>query len=171
VSVIGPADPQATAAELPDDCIALASGPLRTHPGVRVALPTPAALRAVAARNQDLVRGQSGNELIDLGIWLRAKHAVPFLAVNTMHLPSYNHVILPDWARQSTAVTRLFDTRIIPYLERHAASVYNQGDGLIVLSQGLERYCREHGVRKLGWRASAAKEPAHGPSVAAPHLL
>ncbi|HTU63322.1 MAG TPA: glycosyltransferase, partial [Polyangiales bacterium] len=140
VSVIGPADPQATTAELPDDCIELASGPLRTHPGVRVALPTPAALRAVVDRELDIVLGQSGNELIDLGIWLRAKHAVPFLAVNTMHLPSYYHVILPDWARESRAVTSLFETRIIPRLEQHAARVYNQGDGLIVLSRGLERY-------------------------------
>jgi 1,2-diacylglycerol 3-alpha-glucosyltransferase len=146
VSVIGPADPQATAAELPEDCIELASGPLRTHPGVRVALPTPAALRAVVDRDLDIVLGQSGNELIDLGIWLRAKHAVPFLAVNTMHLPSYYHVILPDWARESRAVTGLFEQQIIPSLERHAARVYNQGDGLIVLSRGLEKYWRDHGV-------------------------
>jgi 1,2-diacylglycerol 3-alpha-glucosyltransferase len=146
VSVIGPADPAATSADLPDDCIELASGPLRTHPGVRVALPTPSALREVVARELDLVLGQSGNELIDLGIWLRAKHNVPFLAVNTMHLPSYYHVILPDWARASSSVTSLFDNQIIPSLERHAARVYNQGDGLIVLSRGLERYWREHGV-------------------------
>jgi glycosyltransferase involved in cell wall biosynthesis len=64
-----------------------------------------------------------------------------------MHLPSYYHVILPDWARRSAAVTRLFDTQVMPHLERHAANVYNQGDGLIVLSRGLERYWREHGVR------------------------
>jgi 1,2-diacylglycerol 3-alpha-glucosyltransferase len=145
--VIGPSDPQATPTELPEDCIPLASGPLRTHPGVRVALPTRAALRAVVDRKLDLVLGQSGNELIDLGIWLRARHAVPFLAVNTMHLPSYYHVILPDWARESRAVTSLFEQQIIPTLERHAARVYNQGDGLIVLSRGLERYWRDHGVR------------------------
>ena len=147
VSVIAPADPEATAPELPDDCIALASGPLRTHPGVRVSLPTPAALRAVAARELDIVLGQSGNALIDLGIWLRAKHAVPFLAVNTMHLPSYYRVILPDWARESSGVTSLFETQIIPHLEQHAARVYNQGDGLIVLSRGLERYWHDRGVR------------------------
>jgi 1,2-diacylglycerol 3-alpha-glucosyltransferase len=146
VSVIGPSDPVASAAELPEDCIALASGPLRTHPGVRVALPTPAALRAVEERDLDIVLGQSGNELIDLGIWLRAKHGVPFLAVNTMHLPSYYHVILPDWARANSSVTTLFENTIIPTLERHTARVYNQGDGLIVLSRGLERYWREHGV-------------------------
>ena len=147
VSVIGPSDPAASAEELPEDCIPLASGPLRTHPGVRVALPTPAALREVVARDLDIVLGQSGNELVDLGIWLRAKHGVPFLAVNTMHLPSYYHVILPDWARASRSVTSLFENQIIPSLERHAARVYNQGDGLIVLSRGLEQYWREHGVR------------------------
>lgn len=146
VAVIGPEDPAAAAEELPEGCIPLMSGPLRTHPGVRVALPTPRGLREVEARQLDMVLGQSGNELIDLGIWLRAKHAVPFLAVNTMHLPSYYHIILPDWARQSSTVTGLFDNEIIPRLERHAARVYNQGDGLIVLSRGLERYWRERGV-------------------------
>lgn len=132
---------------MPDGCIALASAPLRTHPGVRVALPTRSTLREVEARRLDLVLGQSGNELIDLGIWLRAKHAVPFLAVNTMHLPSYYHVVLPPWAQRSAAVTEVFDQQIIPRLEHHAARVYNQGDGLIVLSRGLERYWRDRGVR------------------------
>lgn len=147
VSVIGPDDPSVGSAELPADCVRLRSGPLRTHPGVRVALPTPSRLAAVEARGLDIVLGQSGNELIDLGIWLRAKHAVPFVAVNTLHLPSYYHVILPEWAQRSASVTRGFEQAIIPRLERHAASVYNQGDGLVVLSRGLERYWRERGVR------------------------
>jgi len=146
VSVIGPSDPQADAADLPADCVMLASGPLRNHPGVRVALPTPARLRDVEARNLDLVLGQSGNELIDLGVWLRAKQGVPFLAVNTMHLPSYYNVILPDRLSDNRLVQRFFDGGVIPWLERHSARVYNQGDGLIVLSQGLERYWRQRGV-------------------------
>jgi len=147
VSVIGPSDPTADRSDLPADCVTLASGPLRNHPGVRVALPTPSRLREVEARQLDLVLGQSGNELIDLGVWLRAKHGVPFLAVNTMHLPSYYNVILPDRLNASSAVKHVFEDRVIPWLERHSARVYNQGDGLIVLSQGLERYWRERGVR------------------------
>lgn len=146
VSVIGPSDPQATEADLPPHCVALASGPLRNIPGVRVALPTPSRLREVESLGLDMVLGQSGNELIDLGVWLRAKHGVPFLAVNTMHLPSFYNTILPDGLLQSSMVRRLFEQDIVPWLERHSARVYNQGDGLIVLSRGLERYWRERGV-------------------------
>lgn len=146
VSVIGPADPKATEADLPPDCVTLASGPLRNIPGVRVALPTPAGLRQVEAKQLDMVLGQSGNELIDLGVWLRAKHGVPFLAVNTMHLPSFYNTILPDGLLQSGMVRRLFEEDIVPWLESHSAKVYNQGDGLIVLSRGLERYWRDRGV-------------------------
>lgn len=147
VTVIGPSDPGAKAVDLPAGCVTLASGPLRNHPGVRVALPTPARLREVAARELELVLGQSGNELIDLGVWLRAQHGVPFVAVNTMHLPSYYNVILPDSLNENPRVQRLFEADIIPWLERHSARVYNQGDGLIVLSKGLEQYWRERGVR------------------------
>jgi 1,2-diacylglycerol 3-alpha-glucosyltransferase len=146
VSVIGPSDPMAVAADLPADCVTLASGPLRNHPGVRVALPTPSRLREVEARKLDLVLGQSGNELIDLGVWLRAKHGVPFLSVNTMHLPSFYNVILPDRLNKNAAVKRVFEQGVVPWLESHSAQVYNQGDGLIVLSHGLERYWRERGV-------------------------
>jgi 1,2-diacylglycerol 3-alpha-glucosyltransferase len=147
VSVIGPADPTARPADLPPDCIALRSGPLRNHPGVRIALPSPGVLREVANRELDLVLGQSGNELIDLGVWLRATRGVPFLAVNTIHLPSVYNVMLPDHLCNKPIVRSLFETRIVPWLERHSARVYNQGDGLIVLSRGLQRYWEALGVR------------------------
>ena len=146
VSVIGPHDPAAKPADLPPDCVTLMSGALRNHPGVRVPLPSPRALRAIAERDLDLMLGQSGSELIDLGVWLRATRGVPFLAVNTIHLPSVYNVILPDVLCANARVRRLFDADIIPWLERHSAQVYNQGDGLIVLSRGLERYWRERGV-------------------------
>jgi 1,2-diacylglycerol 3-alpha-glucosyltransferase len=147
VSVVGPDDPAALPSEMPPRYVTLASGPLRNHPGVRVPLPTPRGLREVVAQDFDLVLGQAGSELIDLGVWLRAKHGVPFLAVNTIHLPSVYNVILPDRLNESAAVRRLFEGNIVPWLERHSAEVYNQGDGLIVLSNGLERYWRERGVR------------------------
>ena len=147
VSVIGPWDPEATVPDLPPACFMLASGPLRNHPGVRVPLPTPRALRAIAARKLELVLGQSGSELIELGVWLRAAYGVPFLAVNTIHLPSVYNVILPDAWSESPAVQRLFVSGVVPWLERHSAHVYNQGDGLIVLSRGLSRYWQERGVR------------------------
>ena len=147
VSVVGPSDPAAQPNEMPPRYVTLASGPLRNHPGVRVPLPTRRGLREVAAQDFDVVLGQAGSELIDLGVWLRAKYGVPFLAVNTIHLPSVYNVILPDRLNESAAVRRLFEGNIVPWLERHSADVYNQGDGLIVLSHGLEQYWRERGVR------------------------
>lgn len=147
VSVIGPSDPEMTTADRPEDCVTLLSGPLRNHPGVRVPLPSPGALRQIAELDLDLTLGQSGSELIDLGVWLRAARGVPFLAVNTIHLPSVYNVMLPDALCDSPRVRHLFDARIIPWLERHSANVYNQGDGLIVLSRGLRRYWQQRGVR------------------------
>ncbi|HEX4355581.1 MAG TPA: glycosyltransferase, partial [Polyangiales bacterium] len=147
VSVVGPHDPAATPRDLPPRCVALTSAPLRNHPGVRVPLPSARGLREVVAQRFDLVLGQAGSELLDLGVWLRAKHGVPFLAVNTLHLPSVYNVILPDRLHESAAVRALFERRIVPWLERRSSALYNQGDGLIVLCRGLERYWRERGVR------------------------
>ncbi|MET0389851.1 MAG: glycosyltransferase [Polyangiales bacterium] len=147
VSVIGPHDPDAQPAELPPDYVSLSSGPLRNHPGVRVPLPSPGPLYDVRRRNFDLVLGQAGSELIDLGVWLRAARGVPFLAVNTIHLPSYYNVVLPDVLHEHPRVRQLFDGGVIPWLEKHSARVYNQGDGLIVLSRGLQRYWEDRGVR------------------------
>ncbi len=147
VTIVGPNDPAALPDELPPRHVMLAAGALRTHPGVRVPLPSPKGLREVRAQKFDLVLGQAGSELIDLGIWLRATRGVPFLAVNTIHLPSVYNVVLPDQLNRSPHVRKLFEGGIIPWLERHSAEVYNQGDGLIVLSKGLEQYWRERGVR------------------------
>jgi len=146
VSVIGPSDPAATAADYPENCVPLASGPLRTHPGVRVALPTLPRLREVESKNLDLLLGQSANALLDLGTWLRAKRGVPFVAVNTLHLPSYYQVVLPDHLNNNPLVKRVFDDGVVPFAERQMAGVYNQGDGLVVLAPGLKRYWRERGV-------------------------
>jgi glycosyltransferase involved in cell wall biosynthesis len=101
----------------------------------------------VLAQRFDVMLGQAGSELIELGVWLRATRGVPFLAVNTIHLPSVYNVILPDQMNQSARVRRVFEEGVVPWLERHSAEVYNQGDGLIVLSKGLEEYWRDRGVR------------------------
>ena len=79
------------------------------------------------------------------GVWLRATQGVPAVAVNTVHLPSVYNVILPDRLYQVKAVQAVFE-KLIPQAERHQASVFNQGDGLVVLSQGLKRYWEERGV-------------------------
>ena len=146
VTVVGPQDPDAQPADLPARYVLLPSLPMRNHPGLRMPLPSARALSRVAAQRFDLVLGQTSSELTDLGVWLRATQHVPFLAVNTLHLRTVYNVVLPDGLADKKLVTDLFEEHVIPSLERHAARVYNQGDGLIVLCHGLARFWRERGV-------------------------
>src|SRR5262245_34542282 len=54
VTVIGPHDPEAAAADLPRHHVALPSVPLRIHPGVHLPLPSREALSEVKRQNLDL---------------------------------------------------------------------------------------------------------------------
>jgi glycosyltransferase involved in cell wall biosynthesis len=146
VTVIGPRDPSARPEDLPPRHVCFDSLPLRNHPGVQVPFPSPAAMREVAARKLDIAVAQSANELNALGVWLRHTHDVPFMSVNTLHLPSVYDVILPESLHGNRAIDGFFLERVVPWLEKHSADVYNKTDGLIVLSKGLERYWRERGV-------------------------
>lgn len=146
VTVVGPHDPDARAEELPARHVALASLPLRNHPGVHIALPTRSGLAALEAQRFDLVLGQTCNALMDAGTWLRARQGVPFVAVNTVHLPSVYNTLLPDALDRSEAVHALFQSSLVPFAEQQTVDAYNQGDGLVVLSHGLARYWRDRGV-------------------------
>lgn len=146
VTVVGPHDPDASMEEMPTSHVALASLPLRNHPGVHIALPTPQGLDALEACDFDLTLGQTCNALMDAGTWLRARRGVPFVAVNTVHLPSVYNAILPDLLDRSEAVHALFRESVVPFAEQQTVDAYNQGDGLVVLSKGLARYWRERGV-------------------------
>lgn len=146
VTVLGPTDPESRASELPRRYVAFSSLPLRNHPGVRVPLPNPSALRAVAAQRFELTLAQTCSSFLDLGAWLRAKHDVPFLCVNTVHLPSVYNVVIPEALVDNAIVQRAMGSYVIPGLERQYVDNYNQSDGLIVLSEGLERYWRQRGV-------------------------
>jgi glycosyltransferase involved in cell wall biosynthesis len=146
VTVIGPEDPAAMPGDLPERSVSLKSVPLRNHPGVHLALPTPSRLKDLAGEQLDVVLGQTGSAMMEAGIWLRAARRVPFISVNTIHLPSVYNVVLPE-ALLRTRASALFRERIVPWTEAQAADAYNQGDGLIVLSEGLKRYWRERGVR------------------------
>ena len=147
VTVIGPDDPETSGRDLPQNCVRLASLPLRNHPGVRLAMPSRRGLAELASQNLDIALGQTGSELTEAGIWLRTAHRVPYISVNTVHLPSVYNVVLPEGLYRVDAVKKLFGNGIIPWLERQIAGVYNQGDGLIVLSEGLKDYWRMRGVR------------------------
>jgi 1,2-diacylglycerol 3-alpha-glucosyltransferase len=147
VTVMGPRDPDARPQDLPERHVALHALPLRTHPGVRLPMPTPRSLARARAQRVDLLLGQTATELTQLGVYLRATQHVPFLCVNTLHLGSAYEVLLPEALADNSAAHALFRQRLIPWIERHCAASYNQTDGLIVLCDGLEQYWHERGVK------------------------
>ncbi|MCS6798829.1 MAG: glycosyltransferase [Myxococcota bacterium] len=176
VTVLGPADAQATPDELPPSHLALPSIPLRNHPGVHLPLPSRAHLHEVARRRFDVVLGQSTSELMELGVWLRAFHDVPFVCVNTVHLPSVYNVLLPDALHRFEWAHAVFRDGLVPYVERVAVDVYNRSDGLVVLSEGLARYWEGRGVRVPIFVIPRAVEPrifdrAPGPDPFAPEAV
>ena len=145
-TVIGPGDPNATEVELPNKRIALPSLPLRNYPGVRLPFPSRATLQAVAGQHFDVLLGQTGSALKHLGVWLRRQRRVPFLTVNTIHMPSLYDALLPNVLHNLSFSHRVFLNSVIPAVERHWVALFNQSDGLIVLSAGLKRYWAERGV-------------------------
>ncbi|MEM9865801.1 MAG: glycosyltransferase [Myxococcota bacterium] len=147
VTVVGPADPAATSQDLPERHLLLDALPLRSAPGVYLSMPTPAGLSRVEAAGFDLCLAQTSNALMDVGVWLRQRHRVPLVMVNTLHLASAYATLLPDFLDERPAVHELFKRRIVPFAERQTVDAYNRGDGLVVLSSGLRRYWRERGVR------------------------
>ncbi|MBM4364431.1 MAG: glycosyltransferase, partial [Deltaproteobacteria bacterium] len=147
VTVLGPRDPHARPEEVPPGAICLPSLPFRNHPGVYLPFPGPATLRQVADLGLDAVLAHSGTALLDLGVWCRRALGTPFVAVNTVHLPSLYNVMLPDALEQNRVVRRVFQERIMPWAEEQSAIAYNNGDGLVVLSEGLVGYWRDRGVK------------------------
>jgi glycosyltransferase involved in cell wall biosynthesis len=146
VTIIGPQDPEATSADLPRHHVTLPSVPLRIHPGVHLPMPSRESLAEVARQNFDVLLAQTGSGLMQLGVWLRRTHGVPFLCVNTIHLPSVYDVLLPDKLSQNERFTNFCRDRVIPWATAQSAKTYNESDGLIVLSEGLADYWRAQGV-------------------------
>lgn len=146
VTIIGPRDPHADPDDLPVKHVALDSRPLRNHPGVHLPFPSAGALRRVGRERLDVLLGQTCTGMLEVGSWLRQVQRVPYLCVNTVHLPSVYNVLLPALLFRSRRVQRLFEERIIPHAERRTVEVYNQSDGLIVLSEGMADYWRQRGL-------------------------
>lgn len=146
VSIVGPHDPDAALEEMPREHLALRSVPLRAHPGVHLAFPSTDDLVRLRALKLDLVLGQTCNALMDAGVWLREMDGVPLVMVNTVHLPSVYNTILPESLNKNSAVHAVFQHGLVPFAEAQTVSAYNRGDGLVVLSKGMERYWRARGV-------------------------
>lgn len=146
VTVIGPHDPEASPDELAPGSVSVPSVPLKTYPGVNIPLPLEKWVFDADRFQFDLLYAPVTSLFLEFGLWLRKMRGIPLLAVHTTHLAAAYDVLLPEKISKIEAVhagLRFFLTR--PH-ERVFANVYNEADGLIVLSDGLRNYWRERGV-------------------------
>ncbi len=146
VTVVGPHDSAAASEELPPKFLSVPSLPVRGHPGLKLGMPSPNSLKNIGQAGFDAIIAQTGSALLELGLWARRAHGIPFLAVYVFHVPSYYEVLLPEKIRDWKLVRYLFQGILVPFSERVTASVYNESDGLIVLADSFEQYWRERGV-------------------------
>lgn len=147
VTVVGPEDPNARPSELPPDHISLPSIPLRNHPGCYLAMPTRSSLETLSDADFDMLLVQSPSGLLYAGGYLRQCQGVPLVSVNTLHMPSVYNVVLPDALHHVEGVNKLFENRVIPWVEGSITAAYNLGDALVCLSPGLKRYWEDRGVQ------------------------
>ena len=147
VTVLGPREASAKPGDLPRQTVQFPALPLRNHPGVYLPLPGKAALTQAAAQRFDVTLAQACSAFLDLGAWLRVAHDVPFLCVNTVHLPSASNVVLPDSLVHNRSFQRVYGDWFIPWVETLYVQNYNNSDGLIVLSESFRSYWRQRGVK------------------------
>jgi 1,2-diacylglycerol 3-alpha-glucosyltransferase len=146
VTVIGPHDPDATPEELAPGTVALPSLPLRSYPGLHVPLPLEKWVFDSTRWNFDLVFAQTTSLLLEFGVWLRKMRGTPLLCVNTTHLAAAYDVLLPERMSKLGWVNAGLELTLKRPYEKLFASIYNNSDGLVVLSEGLRSYWRERGV-------------------------
>ncbi len=146
VTVIGPHDPDASRDEIPEGTIELPAVPLKTYPGVYLPMPLASWMYDATRWDFDIVFGQTTSLLLELGVWLRKMKGIPFLCVNTTHLAAAYDVLLPERLSKIEAVHIGVDMALRRPIEALYASIYNESDGLVVLSEGLRDYWRERGV-------------------------
>src|SRR5579863_5264670 len=136
VTVIGPHDPDASPEDLAPGTVALPSVPLKTYPGLHLPMPLAPWIFDPARWNFDLVFAQTTSLLLEFGIWLRKMKGIPLLCVNTTHLVAAYDVLLPESLSKNDLVQAgVLMTLTRPY-ERLFSRIYNQSDGLVVLSEG-----------------------------------
>ena len=145
VTLIGPHDPDARRDEIPEGTIELPSLPLKTYPGVRIPLPLAKWVYDPSRWDFDVVFAQTTSLLLEFGVWLRKMKGIPLLCVNTTHLVAAYDVLLPEKLSRIEVVHTGLLTLKKPF-ERLFSGIYNESDGLVVLSEGLKTYWRERGV-------------------------
>jgi glycosyltransferase involved in cell wall biosynthesis len=146
VTVIGPHDPDARPDELAPGTVALPSIPLKSYPGVHLPMPLAPWVFDPKRWDFDICFAQTTTLLLQFGIWLREMKGVPLLCVNTTHLVAAYDVLLPEKLAKSELLQAGLHLTLKRPFERLFANIYNQSDGLVVLSEGLRTYWRERGV-------------------------
>ncbi len=146
VTLIGPADPQTQAGELPPGTVELPSVPLKTYPGLYLPVPTASWIFDPDRWDFDLCFAQATTLVLEFALWLRKVKGIPVLCVNTTHLSAAYDVLLPEAVSKIPAVHAGVDALLKRPCDQLFKRVYNESDGLIVLSEGLRRYWRERGV-------------------------
>lgn len=146
VTVIGPHDPDATPDELAPGTVALPSVPLKAYPGVYLPLPLEKWVYDASRWDFDIVFAQTQTTLLEFGVWLRKMRGIPLLCVNTTHLVAAYDVLLPERLAKLGWINSAMVYTLQRPVERMFANIYNNSDGLVVLSEGLRSYWRERGV-------------------------
>jgi glycosyltransferase involved in cell wall biosynthesis len=146
VTLVGPNDPKSHPDELPERHVLLRSVPIRSQPGFFLPFPSREGLRQLAENDFDMLLSQTGSELVEAGVWLRLTKGVPLLCVNTTMLNRLYDALLPEALSTNPRVQKWCHETIVPFAEGACVRAYNDSDGLVVLSEGLERYWRRLGV-------------------------
>ena len=146
VTVFGPSDPAAAPGEIVPGSVALPSLPLPAYPGLRIPLPLASWVFDAKRWNFDVCFAQTSSMLLEFGIWLRRMKGTPLLCVNTTHLVAAYDELLPERLAKMGIVHAGLNFALKRPYERLFAGLYNQSDGLVVLSEGLRTYWRECGV-------------------------
>jgi glycosyltransferase involved in cell wall biosynthesis len=146
VTVIGPHDPDTTPAELAPGTVELPSLPLKSYPGVYLPMPLERWVFEPDRWNFDICFAQTTTMLLEFGLWLREMKGVPLLCVNTTHLVAAYDVLFPEKLSRNHLLQSGILFALKRPFERLFSGMYNQSDGLVVLSEGLRTYWRERGV-------------------------
>lgn len=146
VTVIGPRDPDARPDELAPGTVGLPSLPLKTYPGLHIPMPLERWVYDPSRWNFDLVFAQATSLSLHFGVWLRKMRGIPLICVNTTHLSAAYDVLLPESVKRLGWVNTALELALKRPCEKHFAGIYNDSDGLVVLSEGLRSYWRERGV-------------------------
>ncbi len=146
VTLVGPRDPNAQPGDVPEGTVELPSLPLAAYPGVHLPIPSEGWVFDAERFDFDLVFAQTTSTLLEFALWLRKVNGTPVICVNTTHLTMAYEVLLPEALAVVPAVHKAVLGALAKPYEATYARLFNDSDGLIVLSEGFRTYWRERGV-------------------------